>query len=242
MAADETLLRRNAGASPFPTLRFYSWKPYCLSLGRLQKQLPPGALLPPGERHYDVVRRPTGGRAVWHAREVTYAISAPLEFLPEDARSIQGAYEWLSCGFLEGLQELGVQSRLAPSDKRGEGGTNCFASSAACDFVVDGKKLIGAAQCRLEGAFLQHGSLLLAMDEGEWERTTGGGMGGATSLENLGFHFEREKVVAALCRGVERAAGVSLTESGWSDEEREQIEQLREKKYETENWTLCALM
>ena len=240
MAADEILLRRNAGTQPFPTLRFYSWQPHCLSLGRLQKQLPPGALIPDNERDYDVVRRPTGGRAVWHAREVTYSICAPLDFLPESARSVQGAYEWLSGGFLVGLSKLGVESKLAPSEKRGDGGTNCFASSAACDFLVNGKKLIGAAQCRLEGAFLQHGSLLLSMDEKQWQEKTGGPMSGATSLAELGVNASREEVTAALCGGFERATGVFLKEGKWEDEEVRETKLLCHEKYARKAWTLRA--
>lgn len=242
MAADETLLRRNATTDPLPTLRFYSWNPYCLSLGRLQKTLPPGALLPASERDFDVVRRPTGGRAVWHAQEVTYSICAPLDFLPETARSVQGAYEWLSRGFLLGLQTLGVESKLAPNEKRGEGGTNCFASSAACDFLVNGKKLIGAAQCRLEGAFLQHGSLLLSMNPTEWQEKTGGPMSGATSLAELGVHEPREKVVEALCAGFERASGASLLQEQWGGEECEHTEYLARDKYSTSGWTLEAVL
>ena len=241
MAADETLLRRNAGTGPLPTLRFYSWNPFCLSLGRLQKTLPPGALVPAERRHYDVVRRPTGGRAVWHAEEVTYSICAPLDFLPHDARSVQGAYEWLSGGFLLGLQTLGVESRLAPAQERGEGGPNCFASSAVCDFLVDGKKLIGAAQCRLEGAFLQHGSLLLSMNPDEWARQTGGPMSGATSLAELGIDATREQVVTALCEGFERATLASLEEGHWSDEETRDLERLTLTKYVTPEWTFEAI-
>ncbi len=242
MAADETLLRRNASVQPRPTLRFYSWNPYCLSLGRLQKTLPPGALTAESERAFDVVRRPTGGRAVWHAQEVTYSICAPLDFLPETARSVQGAYEWLSRGFLLGLQTLGVESSLAPAQQRGDGGPNCFASSAACDFLVNGKKLIGAAQCRLDNAFLQHGSLLLAMNPDEWQEKTGGPMGGATSLQELGVHSPREQVVAALCDGFERACAATLREDQWSDEEGQQTQELSLTKYLTAAWTLDAVL
>ena len=240
MAADETLLLQNAGTNPLPTLRFYSWEPCCLSLGRLQKILPPGAFLCDSERDFDLVRRPTGGRAVWHDAEVTYSISAPLEFLPPDARSVQGAYEWLSRGFLLGLEALGVKSQLAPPDKRGEGGPNCFASSAACDFLSHGKKLIGAAQCRLDGAFLQHGSLLLSLDEQAWREKTGGPMGGATSLEELGVRASRATVVAALCQGFERASGATLREGGWSEGELREIERLRTEKYGIREWTLSG--
>ncbi len=237
MALDETLLRRNAGELSTPTLRFYSWNPHCLSLGRLQKTLPPGALVPQNERDFDVVRRPTGGRAVWHALELTYSIAAPVCFLPADAQSVQGAYEWLSRGFLLGLESLGVQSELAPSTKPSEGGPNCFAQSAACDFQVGGKKLIGAAQCRLNGAFLQHGSLLLRMNSLEWESRTGGPMSGATSLEELGLDVPPHGVAQSLAEGFARATGAALVESSWTDEEREEAQAWRVGKYESADWT-----
>jgi len=238
MALDETLLRRNAGQDPLPTLRFYGWNPGCLSLGRLQKTLPPGALPSSQERDFDVVRRPTGGRAVWHEWELTYSIAAPLAWLPEGAQSVQGAYEWLSRGFLLGLEELGVQSQLAPSQKRGDGGPNCFAQSAACDFQVNGKKLIGAAQCRLEGAFLQHGSLLLRVNEARWETLTGGPMNGATSLEELGLNASAGEIARHLSQGFERTTGAKVSEAPWSEREWEDAERLREGKYETQGWTM----
>jgi len=238
MALDETLLRGNAGESPRPTLRFYGWNPGCLSLGRLQKTLPPGAFLLPEERAFDIVRRPTGGRAVWHEWELTYSIAAPLAWLPEGAQSVQGAYEWLSRGFLLGLGELGVQSELAPAQKRGDGGPNCFAQSAACDFQVNGKKLIGAAQCRLNGTFLQHGSLLLRVDKAKWETLTGGPMNSAVSLEELKVRASVGQIAEALGQGFERATGAKLSEAPWSEREREEAERLREGKYETREWTM----
>jgi len=238
MALDETLLRRNAGENPLPTLRFYGWNPGCLSLGRLQRTLPPGALWSPEERICDMVRRPTGGRAVWHEWELTYSIAAPLAWLPESAHSVQGAYEWLSRGFLLGLEELGVQSELAPSQKRGDGGPNCFAQSAACDFQVNGKKLIGAAQCRLEGAFLQHGSLLLRVDQAKWETLTGGPMNGATSLEEIGLNASAGEIARCLSQGFARATGAKVSEADWSEREWEDAKRLRERKYETEEWTM----
>ncbi len=240
MALDETLLRNNGGENPRPTLRFYSWNPACLSLGRLQKGLPPGALLPPDERGFDVVRRPTGGRAVWHEAELTYSISAPLAWLPENAQSVQGAYEWLSGGFLWALESLGVQSELAPSQKHGDGGPNCFAQSAACDFQVGGKKLIGAAQCRSEGAFLQHGSLLLRVDARKWEALTGGAMNGATSLEDLGIHANAREIAQVLAEGFTRATGSELEAGEWTEREWQDAGELRVGKYEREAWTMRA--
>src|SRR5262245_7678235 len=74
MAVDEALLRCQLEEGSAPVLRFYSWQPACLSLGRLQRQPPPAGV--------ETVRRPTGGRAVWHQHEITYSVVFPLEALP----------------------------------------------------------------------------------------------------------------------------------------------------------------
>jgi lipoate-protein ligase A len=232
MAVDEALWR-SASEFGLASLRFYAWEPFCLSVGRLQKQLPTAAL---EERDFDLVRRPTGGRAVWHAHELTYAFAAPLEVLPPDARSVNGAYEWLSRSFVLGLQELGIPVEMAPSGVRTRG-SNCFAASAHCDFVVDGKKLIGAAQCRDERAFLQHGSLLLRIEREQWERVAGGPMDSAISLEDLGLNAPPEQIRSALASGFERASGISLTPSVLRETETELAHALEISKYRDKDWT-----
>ena len=235
MAVDETLL--HSAARGQSTLRFYAWQPHCLSLGRLQKSLPPAVFS--GEMGADVVRRPTGGRAVWHAHEITYALAMPLDVLPADARSVSGAYRWLSDGFCLGLRALGVPAQMAAQGVRTQG-PNCFAASASCDFLVEGKKLIGAAQCRRDDALLQHGSLLLSIDRAQWEARAGGPMHDAIALSDLNVGVtpaDIERVIQELCRGFERATGAHLTTGALSPGETARVEQLQRAKYKSAAWT-----
>ncbi len=265
MAVDEAMLLAHARGFAPPTLRFYAWQPHCLSLGRLQKQLPasvaamamrdeigdPNASkFEADEADFDVVRRLTGGRAVWHAQEITYCAVVRAEILPPESRSVEGAYRWLSAGFLRGLHRLGLPVAMAPGGVR-TNGANCFAASAACDFVADGKKLIGAAQCRKDGAILQHGSLLLAIDEAKWQRAglasnreasgeTSRAMEGATSLAALGAHLERGAIIEALCEGFAFEAEAQWKTGGLSERERALTELLDREKYGRREWTFGA--
>ena len=236
MATDEILLQSAANGQS--TLRFYGWQPHCLSLGRLQKSPPPAAF--DGMIGADVVRRPTGGRAVWHAHEITYALAMPLDGLPDEARSVSGAYRWLSDGFCAGLRELGLPAQMAAQGVRTQG-PNCFAASASCDFLVDGKKLIGAAQCRRDDALLQHGSLLLSIDRAGWETHAGGPMHDAISLSDLGVATataaDVARIIEHLCAGFERTTGAHLSASVLSEAEIERMEKLKREKYEAELWT-----
>ena len=160
MAVDEALLDesdRTGGAF----LRLYRFSPPCLSLGRNE----------PARARYDraaitrlgitVVRRPTGGRAVWHEHEVTYAVAAPLAALGGSVRDSSVA---IHRRLAAALRSLGVAATLAPRARApGLGAGACFAALVGGEVVVDGQKVIGSAQVRLGGgrAFLQHGSILL---------------------------------------------------------------------------------
>ena len=188
---------------------------------------------------FDVVRRPTGGRAVWHAAEITYCAVVRAELLPRESRSVAGAYAYLSAGFLRGLQNLGVPVAMAPGGVRTDG-ANCFAASAGCDFVLGGKKLIGAAQCRKDEAILQHGSLLLSIDETQWRHTTGGAMAGATSLAALGGEWSKDTVIEALCDGLAAQTGSRWKTGDLSDAEASLVQLLDNQKYATPEWTLGA--
>lgn len=241
MAIDETLL--HSAANGQSTLRFYAWQPHCLSLGRLQKSLPPAVF--DGAIGADVVRRPTGGRAVWHAHEITYALAMPLGGLPDEARGVSGAYRWLSDGFCAGLRELGLPVQMAAQGVRTQG-PNCFAASASCDFLVEGKKLIGAAQCRRDDALLQHGSLLLSIDRAQWEARAGGPMQAAISLSELAVATATAadigRILDQLCAGFERTTGARLGEGVLAEAEWESVEKLQQEKYENELWTREAKM
>ncbi|MDF2441098.1 MAG: lipoyl(octanoyl) transferase [Abditibacteriota bacterium] len=270
MAVDEALLLAQLDHStldvphrelPWPVLRFYDWRPACLSLGRFQKV---------DAKYFEgdpagIVRRPTGGRAVWHQHEITYCAVLRTELLPAGSTSVIGSYRWLSQALLCGLQTLGINARLfdgthchaqsavgTVAARRGKSG-NCFDSAAQCDTVVDNRKLIGAAQCRksLDGctAILQHGSLLLDTDEAAWQRAMqeigaaneaegDASMTNVVSLRALGIEAERDSVIEALCDGLARRRGASFTRTGLSAPEHEMAQRLYEQKYGSTAWNV----
>ena len=157
MAVDEALLRE-AGRTGVSVLRLYRWSPPCISFGRHE----------PARARYDrdeirrlgldTVRRPTGGRAVWHADEVTYALAAPISGLG----SLRDSYVDIHARLAAALRCLGVAAELAsPRPPAGLGTGACFATPAGGEVLVAGRKVVGSAQRREAGAFLQHGSILL---------------------------------------------------------------------------------
>jgi lipoate-protein ligase A len=161
MAIDQTLLDL-AAEQGLAVLRLYRWAPSCLSFGRHEP-----ALLRYGRARVealgvDVVRRPTGGRAVWHARELTYSIAAPAAVgsLPEVYRR---AHEMLR----DAIHRLGGAAELAPAPERHprpDAGA-CFAAPAGGEVLMGGRKVVGSAQVRDRDAILQHGAVLLEDDQ-----------------------------------------------------------------------------
>lgn len=162
MAVDEVLAEtvRTGGPS---VLRFYRWAPACLSLGRNQPAYGRYDLEQIRARGLDVVRRPTGGRAVLHDCELTYSVVLPAEQFP----SPRTAYAAINRGLVAGLRRLGVPARLQPRTA-GRAPTPsiapCFKDPTQGEVIAAGRKLLGSAQRRDRGVLLQHGSLPLRGD------------------------------------------------------------------------------
>lgn len=233
MARDEALLLCQSATSS-PVLRFYQWNAPCVSIGRLQKNFDFARVQNSG---FDLVRRPTGGRAVLHQHEITYCAVVHQSHLPRTARSVIGAYQWLSTGFVAGLQALGVRARLSAAHAGSTPGVaNCFASAAQCDFVVGDKKLIGAAQCRKNDVILQHGAILLEIDKAAWHCALGSEMDGAVSLRALGVRRAREEIIVALVAGLERAWNISFESTVTNTKESALASRLHQQKYALEGW------
>lgn len=161
MSLDMSLHAR-AARTGHRCLRFYRWDPSCLSFGRHE----------PARRRYDrdritslgldTVRRPTGGRAVWHAAELTYSVTAPEAVMG----SLPDAYRRIHDTIATALRSLGAPVELAPA-RRGvpvDAGA-CFALAAGGEVVLHASKVVGSAQLRRDGALLQHGSVLLDDDQ-----------------------------------------------------------------------------
>jgi lipoate-protein ligase A len=145
-----------------PRLRLYSWSPWTLSLGHNQDDTPIDreAL---ERRGYGLVRRPTGGRAVFHAEELTYAVAMPAsgEGVHETYARISSALRW----GLHSVGATGVAFERAQPDFRShyerEDSASCFSASALNELAWNGRKLVGSAQRRYGSVLLQHGSLLM---------------------------------------------------------------------------------
>jgi len=161
MALDAAVVK--GGFCEAPTLRVFRWRPFCVSLGYHQNvedvNLEKCSLL-----GFDVVRRPTAGRAILHAQELTYSVMIPArhawyELLPLDL------YGKISEAIVSGLQSLGARVQFAPGDKLYRDGkplrVSCFASAARNEVVHNGRKVAGSAQRRFREGTLQHGSILL---------------------------------------------------------------------------------
>src|SRR5438128_2790164 len=162
MAVDEVLLDGVAAGDTPPTLRFYEWAPPCLSLGYFQAF---EVVDVAGCRSLgvDVVRRPTGGRAILHDRELTYSVALPASVLGRDA-GILPSDRRLTLALQTGLRRLGIDVSLAPESEapnRALHGPACFDRPSAHEILLHGRKLVGSAQVRRAGALLQHGSIVI---------------------------------------------------------------------------------
>ena len=162
MAWDQALMAR-ARRTGEAVLRVYGWSSPTLSLGRNQTARGAYNQEAAAARGIAFVRRPTGGRALLHHHEVTYSVTAPDAFDP----TLRGAYARVNQLLLTALRALGVDARLSGPKTRSllPGLAPCFDEPAAGEIVVDGRKLVGSAQWRHNGALLQHGSILLADDQ-----------------------------------------------------------------------------
>ncbi len=219
MALDAALLEAvSAGASP-PTLRLYAWLPPAVSLGRHQPDPDTEALARLAALGAEWVRRPTGGRAVWHGppvEELTYAIVAPLHGAGLEG-SLAASCRRIHAGLAAGLERLGADVTLAPPARRRAprptSRVACFATSAPSEVMVGGRKLIGSAQRRARRALLQHGSLPLAGDPARVSFVWPGSIdtGAATTLASaLGRRPDPDAVGRALTAGLAAELGVRL--------------------------------
>lgn len=174
MWLDETLaMNFNAVAQTFgenvALLRFYAWQPFCVSLGYHQSDamFDREAMAQEG---IDLVRRPTGGRAVFHAEELTYSIVANAD------ASNATCYAQISFALQAGLAALGIEAsfqRQQPDFRARYAQAEsapCFTASARDELEAQGKKIIGSAQRRYGKTLLQHGSILLSPKHREMTR------------------------------------------------------------------------
>lgn len=253
MAIDEAITQSIAAGLVPPTLRFYAWDPPCVSLGRNQ----PVAgldLARCAARGYDVVRRPTGGRAILHTDEMTYSIVASPEH-PLMQGYVLDSYLRISHGLVAGLRRLGIDAQEAPGTNRAgpDVSAACFEVPSAYEIVAGARKVLGSAQARRGASVLQHGSLPLVgdltrvidclafEDEAGREALRASLQGHAASVEELaGRAVAYDEAVDAMAAGMVEALGIDLIPGELTDQERAWTRDLVRDKYRHDSWTMRA--
>ena len=224
------------GASP-PTLRFYTWRPAALSLGYGQPLAAVDVDLA-SQRGIDLVRRPTGGQAILHNDELTYALMLPRTHALA-AGGVLASYERLSAGFERGFAALGLdaqQGSWQPAASDAEG-LLCFASPSTHELSADGVKLMGSAQTRLGGALLQHGSIPFAHDPRIYDVLRLPRPAALRGLRDLRSPAPTVgALIELLATGFVEALRVALTPGGLSAAERNRRDQLVRRRYACDSW------
>jgi len=167
MAVDEAILNNHLKGDVPPTLRLYYFSPPAVSLGYAQSLLAK-TLEHIERRGFDIVRRPTGGRAVLHLNDLTYSFVASVN-TGEDgvlSGSIQRAYKQICEALILSIARLGLPLEIGRVSGAYKNKDDCFQTTTLADLHHKGKKVIGSAQLRRRTAVLQHGSVLLNQPAG----------------------------------------------------------------------------
>jgi lipoate-protein ligase A len=167
MAIDEAILRCHIAGEVPPTLRLYHFAPPAVTIG-LNQKMPPDVVNNIQSRGIDVVRRPTGGRAVLHLDDLTYSfigtdVSKENGFL---STSVTGSYKEICTALCNAFSLLGIETEVGATGVSYRHLQDCFLATTNCDLHYQGTKLIGSAQVRRSGCVLQHGSVPLMQDPG----------------------------------------------------------------------------
>lgn len=251
MAVDEAILEAIGMGEVRPTLRLYAWDPPCLSLGYAQPIQ--DVDLPALHAHgWDIVRRPTGGRAILHTDELTYSVIGPLDE-PRLAGSLLQSYHVLSIALLDALHRLEIPAEASPEAALPMGdsmqGPVCFEVPSNYEITIDGKKLVGSAQARRKEGVLQHGSLPLTGDltritqvlkfahpkdrqeaaERIWQRAT-------TVERTLGHLVEWQDAAQAFTEAFAQTLNLQLLPASLTPGEGQRAERLVREKYSQPAW------
>jgi len=262
MAIDEAIMIAHREGLVPPTIRFYQWSPPAVSLGYFQDLKTEIDVDACQDMGIDIVRRPTGGKAVLHDQELTYSFIIS-ENHPLVNDSILETYKKISRGIIRGLFYLGIEAELVPiRDKLEKNSLDeidktkihhldiksiCFSVPSQYEVQVEDKKIVGSAQVRKGGVVLQHGSLLIKLEKDKLfsvfnfssvqirERIKSRFK--ATSLEEI---LKKEisflELLEILPRGFEEEFGVRLAKDRLTNQEEKISKDLLENKYSTYEW------
>ena len=260
MAVDAAILHAVSEGRVPPTLRLYGWNPPCLSLGYGQR-VSDVDLERLAARGWEIVRRPTGGKAILHTDELTYSVALPIQH-PLAVGGVIESYREISKALVVALRHLGVDPSAERKTETEAMSAVCFETPSHYEITVNGKKLVGSAQVRRKDGVLQHGTLPLYGDitricdvlryEGGEAREAVNRIvrERATTLESaqqemdLSGSFataseEMWKLAAdAVVRGFQDAFGIEFEAGSLTDDEYEHAAQLREEMFGNEGWIM----
>lgn len=237
MALDEAILKMAIEKKSLNTLRLYKWKPSTASIGRHQSLSNEIDVMFTKDRGFNIVRRITGGGAVFHDEigEITYSIVCPIKFLKNlGAENVLEQFETITQGIIMGLKIFGLKPEKDV--------IHCPA------ILLDGKKFSGNAQVRKKGYLLQHGTILLDIDPelmysvlktpenvGK-SRMVRSVRAKCIGIKNHMQNYDEEKLIISLKRGFERALDTELRNGNVSKDERKLAESLVKEKYSNLKW------
>ena len=249
MALDAAILEAVEKGAVLPTLRLYDWSPPCLSLGYSQPfhDVDHDRLQAHG---WDVVRRPTGGRAILHADELTYAVIGPKTD-PRLEGGLMNSYQRISQALSQALIQLGLPVQIhSGKNPLAHNQPVCFENPSDFEITVEGKKIIGSAQARKKTAILQHGSLPLRGDltritqvlnyRSEEERHQAGKLlleKATTASSVLGKEISWQGAAQAVREGFSEILNLDLKEERLTPLEMENARSLAENRFGCPDWT-----
>jgi lipoyl(octanoyl) transferase len=255
MALDEALLDWHSEGKIPPVIRFYGWEPATLSIGYFQKVEKEIDLEAVKAHGLGFVRRPTGGRGVLHEHELTYSVIVS-ENHPEMPKTVTEAYRVISEGILKGFHRLGLEAYFAVprTDEERSALKNprsavCFDAPSWYELVVEGRKVAGSAQTRQKGVILQHGSILLDLDEEKLfslfkypsdrvkDRMKSAFKSKAVAINEISpRRITLEEAKEAFYKGFAEGLNIELESYQLTEEELAYVNKIAKERYENDEW------
>ena len=255
MALDEALMEWNSQGKFPPIIRFYGWNPTTLSIGFFQKAEKEIDIEAVHNQGIGFVRRPTGGRAVLHEHELTYSVIVS-ESHPAMPKTVAQAYRVISEGILKGFHNLGLDAYFAvpqtEADREALKSPHspvCFDTPSWYELVVEGRKVAGSAQTRQKGVILQHGSILIDVDEDKLfslfkypnervkARVQKSFKNKAVAINEISSHrVTLDETKHAFKAGFEEGLNINLEPYQLTKDEMDHVMEIAKSRYENDEW------
>ena len=244
MAVDGAIMKARIENRAPNTLRFYTWTPSAVSIGRFQKLADEVHVENCKKHGVDIVRRISGGGAVYHDKEgeITYSIVAKLSDIGCADLDMLSAYQKICSGLNEAVKILGAKAEYRPPDPK-----------RCPNLAISGKKISGNAQSFKKGVLLQHGTFLLDIDHTKmftflrvsWAKTLDDVLVVSkrkltSARQELGSNFSTQEARQALIDGFKKALNIELVEEELSEYEQKLAEKMRKERFVTEEWTFLG--